>query len=134
LPADERLAPFRGTTSAAVEAGFAHWFEVQRPDVVIATRGAPVRRWLEALRCNVPLDVGLAALDATGARESAGVRCDQARLGELAVEMLVNLMHRNRTGPAATAREELLLKGVWRDGTSLPSRATTAGRAVAAAR
>jgi DNA-binding LacI/PurR family transcriptional regulator len=106
----------------ADEAGFREWFRQVRPDALLANHGRPVLAWLKRMGLRVPRDVGL--IDLAGDHpelECAGVYHDPVKLGALAVEMLVGLMHRHETG-VPDDRHEVLLNGVWRDGRTLPAR------------
>ncbi len=106
----------------ADERSFREWFLRIRPDALLASHGRPVLAWLERLGRRVPRDVGL--IDLAGDHPElacAGVYCDPANLGALAVEMLVGLMHRNETG-VPDDQHEILLTGEWRDGKTLPPR------------
>lgn len=106
----------------ANEASFRAWFERERPDALLTSHGRPVLPWLERLGRRVPRDVGL--IDLAGDHpelECAGVSHDPAKLGALAVEMLVGLLHRNETGVPQDPHE-VLLTGEWRDGRTLPPR------------
>jgi DNA-binding LacI/PurR family transcriptional regulator len=106
----------------ALEPEFGRWFKAERPDALLVTHGRPVMRWLANLGYDVPRDVGL--VDLAGDHPElncAGVYCQATRIGALAVEMLVGLMHRNEFGPPAS-RHEVLLTGEWREGLTLPHR------------
>jgi LacI family transcriptional regulator len=59
--------------------------------------------------------------------ECTGVYYDPAKIGGLAVEMLVGLMHRNETGVPAL-QHEVLLTGEWRENCMLPPRHRPASR------
>jgi len=106
----------------ADEAAFRKWFRSERPDALLATHARPVLGWLTRLGVKVPGDVGL--IDLAGDHPElacAGVYYDPAKVGALAVEMLIGLMHRNETG-VPDVQHEALLTGEWRDGTTLPPR------------
>lgn len=120
FPAGDRLAPFHEREPDART--FARWFESQQPDVLIATHAAPVAEWLKALGVTVPGDVGLVDLDPASQEDFAGVRNDPARIGALAIELLVGLLQRNATGTPSGRREQVLLPGSWCDGRTLPLR------------
>jgi LacI family transcriptional regulator len=120
LPARQRIPPCPG--DPADEAKFVRWFKAEKPDALLVTHARPVMRWLKKLGCAVPDDVGL--VDLAGDHPElncAGVYCEPSRIGALAVEMLVGLMHRNEIGPPAS-RHEVLLTGQWREGLTLPQR------------
>jgi LacI family transcriptional regulator len=121
FPAKDRIAPC--PEIPAGEEIFSRWFERTRPDALIATHARPVLGWLKKMRVNVPRDVGLIDLEDQPQLDCAGVHYDPAKVGALAVEMLVGLLHRNETGVPATNQHEVLLTGEWREGRTLPARA-----------
>jgi LacI family transcriptional regulator len=119
FPPDDRLPPCPAVP--ADEAGFATWFRRLRPDALLVSHAAPVLAWLRRLGRQVPRDVGLVELDHRIELDCAGVHYDPAKVGALAVEMLIGLMHRNETG-LPEAQHEILLSGVWHEGRTLPRR------------
>ena len=119
-PPDDRVPPC--PLVPADEATFRAWFERERPDAMLATHGRPVLAWLARMGRQVPRDVGLVDLAGDHPElECAGVYHDPAKLGALAVEMLVGLLHRNETG-VPDDQHEVLLSGEWHDGRTLPPR------------
>lgn len=119
FPERDRLPPCPAVP--ADERTFREWFERARPDAVLASHGRPVLAWLERMGMRVPRDVGL--IDLAGDHPElgcAGAYYDPAKLGALAVEMLIGLMHRNETG-VPNDQHEISLAGEWRDGKTLPS-------------
>lgn len=119
FPAENRLQICPGMP--ADEPTFAEWFRRERPDALLVNHGGPVRRWLGNLGRRVPDDVGLVELEDHPETGSAGMYYDPAKIGALAVEMLIGLMHRNETGVPADPHEVLLM-GEWREGVTLPRR------------
>lgn len=119
FPPADRLAPCPQVP--ADEASFIAWFKKNQPDAIIATHAGPVLRWLAKLGKKVPADVGLVNLDHRTESGCATVHYDPAKIGALAVEMLIGLMHRNETG-VPEDQHEILMTGVWRDEQTLPSR------------
>lgn len=124
--AQSRLAPAHRLPlcpgDPATEEEFARWFTAERPDALLVTHARPVLGWLRRLGRDVPRDVGL--IDLAGDHPElncAGVYCDATKIGGLAVEMLIGLMHRSEVGVPA-ARHEILLTGEWREGLTLPPR------------
>jgi LacI family transcriptional regulator len=118
-PARDRLPVCPG--SPATQEQFTTWFERQQPDALLVNHAPPVLTWLRSLRRAVPRDVGLVELEDHPDQGSSGVYYDPAKIGALAVEMLVGLMHRNEKGVPAD-QHEILLSGEWREGTTLPPR------------
>lgn len=119
FPPADRLAPC--PQIPASEADFAKWFEKNQPDAIITTHATPVLGWLKTLGRKVPEDVGLASLDHHIDSGCATVHYDPAKIGALAVEMLIGLMHRNETG-VPEDQHEILMTGVWRNDRTLPDR------------
>lgn len=108
-------------------ATFGVWFKKTRPDAVIATHGTHVVRWLKEMGLSVPGDVAVVDLEGRPESSLAGVRYDPAKVGALAVEMLLGLMHRNEKG-VPDDQHEIVLTGVWHDGTTLPARSESSAR------
>ncbi len=100
-------------------ATFGQWFDRHRPDALLVTHAPPLLAWLKERGLAVPRDLGLVELEDRPGGGMAGVFYDPAKVGALAVEMLVGLMHRNERGVPANPHEVLLV-GQWRDGSSLP--------------
>lgn len=120
FPVKDRLAPCPAVP--ADETCFARWFARARPDAIIATHARPVLGWLKRLGAKVPRDVGVVDLEDHPQLDCAGVRYEPAKVGALAVEMLVGLLHRNETGVPEENQHEILLTGDWADGRTLPPR------------
>ncbi len=100
---------------------FEAWFTKNQPDAIIATHADVVANWLKKLKVRVPEDVGLTALEVHLESEYSGIYYEPKKIGELAVEMLVGLMHRNDQG-VPKDQHEILLTGEWHEGTTLPPR------------
>lgn len=115
----DRMLPCPGAPTD--EKKFIAWFQEHRPDALLVTHSAPVLRWLAAMGCNVPKDVGLVELQDNIEGNVAGVCYDRSRIGALAIELLVDLIYRNETG-IPLEQHEILLSGKWREGLTLPSR------------
>jgi LacI family transcriptional regulator len=103
------------------EETFQKWFLKHQPDALLVNNPKLVMKWLEKLDRKVPEDVGLVALEHRRELECTGIYYDPAKIGGLAVEMLVGLMHRNETGVPAV-QHEILLTGEWRENCMLPAR------------
>ena len=119
LPARDRLPICPGPTTTAAQ--FAAWFARHRPDALLVNHAPPVQAWLRALGRKVPQDIGVVELEDHPEQGSSGVYYDPAKVGALAVEMLLGLMHRNEKGIPADPHE-VLLSGEWREGGTLPRR------------
>lgn len=112
LDPDARLLCCPGQPPTAES--FAAWFSLCRPDALLVDDPASVRGWLARLRLRAPRDVGLVGLRSHEPAECSGFYCDPARIGALATEMLLGLMHRRETGIPAVPHE-ILPGGEWRD-------------------
>ena len=120
LPAEWRVPLCPGVPAS--EAEFVRWFREHRPEALLVTHARPVLAWLGRMKLVVPCDVGL--VDLAGDHPElacAGVHCAAARIGALAVETLVGMLHRGEQG-VRTMCQESLLSGEWREGSSLPPR------------
>lgn len=119
--AKDRLAPCPAVP--ANEDSFKRWFTRAQPDALIATHARPVLGWLKRLGVKVPGDVGVIDLEDHPQLDCAGVRYEPAKIGALAVEMVVGMLHRNETGVPDSTQHEVLLTGEWSEGRTLPPRA-----------
>jgi len=104
------------------EAGFRAWFRRYKPDALLVNNPRVLIDWLTNLGLSVPRDVGVVALEHRRELECTGIDYDPAKIGALAVEMLIGLMHRNETGIPSDPHE-VLLNGEWRENCMLPPRA-----------
>ncbi len=105
----------------ASEASFRSWFQQYRPDALLVNNARLLLDWLGRMGVRVPEDVGVVALENRRDLECTGVYYDPAKVGGLAVEMLVGLMHRNETG-VPSVPHEVMLTGEWREKCMLPPR------------
>lgn len=103
------------------EAHFRAWFLKHQPDALLVNNARLLLEWLGHLGRNVPRHIGVVSLEHRRNFEGTGVYYDPAKIGALAVEMLVGLMHRNETG-VPSVQHEILLTGEWRDSGMLPPR------------
>lgn len=104
----------------------AKWFAAFRPDVILSSWSVVGGDFAE-LGITVGRDVGFVDLFLTRSdQQLAGVRQNSERVGEVATEMLVNLMQQNLAGAPAVPTATLV-EGVWCDGESLPSLAPRHG-------
>ncbi len=115
----DRLPLCPGTPTDA--STFQAWFGRHKPDALLVNHWRPARAWLADMGLEIPRDVGIVELEENPKLGSSGVRYDPAKIGALAVEMLVGLMHRNETG-VPKDQHEVMLAGEWREGTTLPPR------------
>jgi DNA-binding LacI/PurR family transcriptional regulator len=119
LQPDDHVPPFFYQTGEEHARAFLAWFKRCRPDALLVTHAQPVIEWLRTIGVNVPADVGLATLvNDHPELGHAGVHCSAEKLGALATEMLVGLLHRGECGLPSDPHE-VLLSGDWRDGSTL---------------
>ena len=107
------------------EAHFQAWFRRHRPDAILVNNARLLIEWLGRIGCRVPRDVGIVSLEHRRDFDCTGMYYDPAKIGGLAVEMLIGLMHRNETG-VPVVQHEVLLTGEWRDHGTLPPRQAAA--------
>lgn len=119
FPRRDRLTICPGAPTDA--ATFAAWCREQRPDALLVPHAQTAMEWLRAMGRQVPRDVGLVELQSRPDSDTAGIYYDPAKIGALAVEMLVGLMQRNETG-VPPDRHEVMITGEWREGNTLPQR------------
>ena len=119
FPAGDRLPLCPGVPPG--QETFVEWFRTYEPDALLVTHSGPVLRWLATVGREVPRDLGMVELQDNPARGASGVCTDPAKIGSLAVEILIGLIQRNETG-IPQCQHEVLLSGEWRDGNTLPDR------------
>ncbi len=103
------------------ESAFRAWFLKNKPDAILVNNARLLIEWLEKLKVKVPGDVGIVSLEHRRDFECTGMYYDPAKIGGLAIEMLIGLMHRNETG-VPSVQHEVLLTGEWREHHLLPAR------------
>lgn len=117
--------------SSPAELSMASWYEQHRPEVIIGLTSA-VHRHIRKCRLRIPRDVAYVDLFLQKADGYiAGVWQNPEKLGELAVEMLVNQFEKNVFG-LPSVRTVTSIGGLWRSGASLPSKTLFVGELEAA--
>jgi LacI family transcriptional regulator len=120
FPPAERLAPCPQVPPDFDQ--FQQWMTEQRPDALLVSNAEPVLAWLDRMGLQVPHDLGLVELGSNpNTLACAGVDYEPGKIGTLAIDMLVGMMHRNETGIPEDPHT-VLMHGRWRDGWSLPDR------------
>ena len=121
LPLRERLPIYRLEASdASSREGLRKWMEAQRPDAII-TLHPNAREVLESLGYRCPDDVALATVNTMDCDIDAGIDQDGMEIGRSAVLQLLSMIRDNERGIPRSMRE-ILIKGHWVDGTTLPNR------------
>lgn len=97
---------------------FERWYKRWKPDAVLVTEMLPFLGWLKVLKVD-PAKIPIATLvNDSGSQGWAGIYCDPAKLGSLAVEMLIGLMVRGEIGLPEDPHEALF-SGKWLEGGTL---------------
>jgi DNA-binding LacI/PurR family transcriptional regulator len=100
---------------------FVEWYEKHRPEAIIAFTKR-THEYMEKAGIKVPRDCGLACLEVNESDEFyAGIRRTQDKIGEVAVELLINEIRENSWGIPAFQRA-VYIEPVWKDGPSLSPR------------
>jgi LacI family transcriptional regulator len=121
LPLHERLPVYRLEVSeASSREGLRTWMRTHRPDAII-TLHPNAREVLESLGYRCPEDIALAAVNTLDCDIDAGIDQDPAEIGRCVVLQLLSMIRDNERGIPKCMRE-ILIKGHWVDGTSLPDR------------
>jgi DNA-binding LacI/PurR family transcriptional regulator len=119
LPRKDRCEPFIPSDGEDADE-FHSWLVATKPDSVLAYK-LPIRAWLARRGLGAPEDVGLAYLyrtaDEMGA--CAGIDGNLSAVGAAAFDLVVERLNTNATGPVLHPKE-VLIKGFWRDGATLP--------------
>ena len=99
--------------------GFQSWFERARPEVIICVRPKTLTDWLHRLGLKIGKDVGLVAI---GTAEKggliSGIEENTQTCGKLAMEMLIDRIHRGQFGPYGEP-QHVVVKGSWNEGKTL---------------
>ncbi len=102
------------------EQQFADWFQLHRPEVVVAVNIMEVTAWLKTLRLKIPRDLCLVSLDRRNSdRGIAGIDQNYEGWGANAVDVLIGMLQRNERGLPEKPLT-VLSEGVWVNGRTLP--------------
>lgn len=97
---------------------FLTWYEAHRPDVIVGHVQAMVG-WLAGIGVRVPDEVGFVNLNLTErTAPCAGLDLAPRRLGAVAVETVVAMLHRQERGVPVFA-QTITLEATWVDGPTL---------------
>ena len=107
-------------TPRASQAEFTRWLKREKPDAIL-TPYPELPAMMKTSGWRVPVDVGLASVTNSGEAIDAGVDQNAEEIGRVAVLVLLSLLYDNDRGIPPIARE-VLIKGIWVDGASLPHR------------
>lgn len=107
-PTDELFTSFRA------------WLKKWKPDAIL-TEVPATALLLNLAGLEVPKDIAVAGLSVGNLPFDAGIYQNPEEVGRVAVLVVVSLMQDNALGVPSVARE-VLVKGTWVDGASLPPR------------
>jgi LacI family transcriptional regulator len=114
---EHRLQPYLEAVPS--EGGFQAWFREQQPEVVICKDQEKVNSWLGKMGLRVPDNVSLSSLGTTASGKAfSGMMENAAMSGEMAMEILLDRIHRNQFGPPGAPRH-VTLRGQWNPGMTL---------------
>lgn len=95
---------------------FCKWFERAKPEAIICVSPLEVIGWLERLGLRVPEDVGVAAIGtAQPGGELSGIVVDTGTCGKLAIDMLLDRVHRGDFGRCEDSHH-VTVSGFWNRG------------------
>jgi LacI family transcriptional regulator len=119
LPAHDRCEPHI-PNDAEDGANFYAWLDANRPDSLLVYK-VPVRRFLAKRGLLVPEDIGVAYLYRTSDEMggAAGIDGNLSAVGSAALDLVVEKLNANLMG-ASSCPKEVLIKGFWHDGATLP--------------
>jgi DNA-binding LacI/PurR family transcriptional regulator len=97
------------------------WLKKEKPDAVVTAR-PEVPDMLKRCGYRIPEDIGFVAMSTLDGKGDAGIYQNSEEIGRVAVLLLISLMTDNARGELPVFRQ-ILIKGRWVDGMSLPRRA-----------
>jgi DNA-binding LacI/PurR family transcriptional regulator len=102
------------------QAKLLRWLTDEKPDALL-TPSPNLRQILERAGYRVPDDIGLAVTSVLDGNADAGIDQNPDEIGRVALLMLQSLIRDNNKGIPQLPRE-VLIKGRWVDGATLPDR------------
>jgi len=108
--------------NASCQRQLTQWLKKHRPDAIL-TDLEEIPSMLRDLGVRVPEDIGLAATTVLDAGADAGIDQNSEQIGHAAVLTLLSLIRDHARGEP-DIRRQILIMGQWKDGASLPWRAT----------
>jgi LacI family transcriptional regulator len=118
-----RVPPFffsKETPELNQQGQFEQWLKKAKPDGIL-TDSLAVPSMLEKAGCCVPDDIGLAATNVRDMPVDAGIDQNPGEIGRITTLALISLIHDSDLGMPELIRE-ILVRGKWVDGKSLPLR------------
>lgn len=125
-PAAARVEPLAVPQAQALTTDHVRlWMQAERPDAVIVTDGGAFVPLVQQV-ASVPAEVGIVALEASAAPAgTAAIDEGSVRVGALAVDLLIEQLHRNQRGTSG-APSYIHVPGTWREGSTVLAAAPAA--------
>jgi len=121
LPASERVPVFVVPDREWQEAAFHQWVQAHHPEVILSPH-EEIPDWLRRLGLEVPHDVGFMHLNCPDTSGSyAGIYHNGREVGAAAVDLLVDMLHRNERGIPRLPKW-ILVEAAWCQGGTLRAR------------
>lgn len=122
LPPDLRIPPFLIPEAELPNAGkrLQAWVKKHRPDAIL-TEYKILPELLKKIGIRIPEDIGLAATSVLDEPIDAGIYQSSEEIGRVSALTLISLINDYDRGIPKIYRE-ILVKGKWIDGSSLPAR------------
>jgi LacI family transcriptional regulator len=102
------------------QGSFEEWLKSAKPDAIL-TDSLAACTMLEKAGYRIPDDIGIAATNIRDMQIDAGIDQNPEEIGRITTLALLSIMHDSELGQPEFIRE-ILVRGKWVDGTSLPSR------------
>lgn len=107
---------------------FCKWFENAKPKAIVCVAPPLVIEWLGRMGLRVPEDVGVAAIGtAEQGGELSGIVVDTRTCGKLAIEMVLDRVHRGDFGRCEDAHH-VTVSGFWNRGNTVIEAESMSGR------
>ena len=121
IPARETLPVFHlNSSDSGSQSRLDAWIKRHRPDAILTVH-EQAKTYLLSLGYRIPEDFGLATVSRQDCGIEAGIDQLATEVGRCAVLLLLSMLHDNERGLPPHTRE-MLVKGEWVDGPSLPIR------------
>lgn len=121
-PIEDRLPILKLKSNMPVEAKkeIGGWLETWRPDAILTSSGL-VPGLIKDLGIKVPGGLSIASTSIWDGGVNAGIEQNPFEIGRVGMLSLISILHDNDRGIPALHRE-IMIKGTWVDGDSLPVR------------
>ncbi|HWL51744.1 MAG TPA: LacI family DNA-binding transcriptional regulator [Chthoniobacteraceae bacterium] len=107
-----------GRDDPRARAAILQWMADHRPDLVMASV-TPLLEWIaEFTGLSVPGELGTLSLNSAMETRQSGIYQNLHHVGRVAVEMLVEMIHRGERG-IPPLQHRMLLEGVWNEGETM---------------